>query len=95
MKNAPNPAGAAAFVKFFLSNAVQNNIMNQLGISIAVDNQVKVTNESLAEGLGGETPAEVLKTAYVPDWATLVKTNSAGQSPLSNLYSEIAAVAKK
>jgi ABC-type Fe3+ transport system substrate-binding protein len=95
MKNAPNPAGAAAFVKFFLSDAVQNNIMNELGISIAVDSQVKVTNKSLAAGLGGETPADVLKTAYVPDWASLVKTNSDGQSPLATLYSEIATVAKK
>ena len=95
MKNAPNPAGAAAFVKFYLSNAVQNNIMNQLGISIAVDSQVKVTNESLSEGLGGETPADVLKTAYVPDWSSLVKTGSDGQSQLATLYSEIAGVAKK
>jgi ABC-type Fe3+ transport system substrate-binding protein len=95
MKNAPNPAGAAAFVKFFLSNAVQNNIMNQLGISIAVDSQVKVANKSLALGLGGETPADVLKTAYVPDWSALVKTGSDGQSALSDLYTEIASVAKK
>jgi ABC-type Fe3+ transport system substrate-binding protein len=95
MKNAPNPAGAAAFVKFFLSDAVQNDIMNQLGISIAVDSQVKVSNESLSEGLGGETPADVLKTAYVPDWSSLVKTGSDGQSQLAELYTEIAGVAKK
>jgi len=95
MKNAPNKPGALAFMKFFLSNYMQNVIMNQLGISIAVDGNVKITNKSLAEGLGGKTPAQVLQTAYVPDWAALVKTNSAGQSPLVDLYNEVAKAAKK
>ena len=95
MKHAPNPAGALAFVKFFYSDYMQNIIMNQLGISIAVDSNVKVTSKTLSEGLGGKTPAEVLQTAYVPDWGALVKTNSSGQSPLADLYTEIAQVAKK
>ena len=95
MKHAPNPAGALAFVKFFYSDYMQNIIMNQLGISIAVDSNVKVTSKTLSEGLGGKTPAQVLQTAYVPDWAALVKTNSAGQSQLADLYTEIAQVAKK
>jgi ABC-type Fe3+ transport system substrate-binding protein len=95
MKHAPNPAGALAFVKFFYSDYMQNIIMNQLGISIAVDSHVKVTSKTLSEGLGGKTPAEVLQTAYVPDWGALVKTNSSGQSQLADLYSEIAQVAKK
>jgi hypothetical protein len=69
--------------------------MNQLGISIAVDSNVKVTSKTLSEGLGGKTPAQVLQTAYVPDWAALVKTNSSGQSQLADLYTEIAQVAKK
>jgi ABC-type Fe3+ transport system substrate-binding protein len=95
MKHAPNPAGALAFVKFFYSDYMQNIIMNQLGISIAVDSNVKVTSKTLSEGLGGKTPAQVLQTAYVPDWAALVKTNSSGQSQLADLYTEIAQVAKK
>jgi hypothetical protein len=37
----------------------------------------------------------VLKTAYAPDWASLVKTGSDGQSQLATLYTQIAAVAKK
>jgi len=95
MKNAPNKAGALAFVKFFFGDYMQNVIMNQLGISIAVDSNVKVASKSLAEGLGGKTPAEVLQNAYVPDWATLVKTDSSGQSPLAELYTDVAQAAKK
>jgi ABC-type Fe3+ transport system substrate-binding protein len=95
MKNAPNPAGALAFVKFYFSDYMQNVIMNQLGISIAVDSNVKVANKSLAEGLGGKTPAEVLQNAYVPDWAALVKPDSSGQSALTTLYADVAKAAKK
>jgi ABC-type Fe3+ transport system substrate-binding protein len=94
MKDAPNPAGALEFLKFFLSDDMQNVIMNQLGISIAVDSNVKVANKNLADGLGGQTPAQVLKNAYVPNWADLVKTDASGQSQLSSLYTEIAAAAK-
>jgi ABC-type Fe3+ transport system substrate-binding protein len=93
MKHAPNPTGALDFVKFFLSNYMQNIIQNQLGISIAVDSNVKLTNKSLDAALGGETPAEVLKTAYVPDWAALVKTDSSGQSQLADVYTEVAKAA--
>jgi ABC-type Fe3+ transport system substrate-binding protein len=93
MKHAPNPTGALDFVKFFLSNYMQNIIQNQLGISIAVDSNVKLTNKSLDAALGGETPAQVLKTAYVPDWAALVKTDSSGQSQLAGVYSEVAKAA--
>ena len=93
MKHAPNPTGALDFVKFFLSNYMQNIIQNQLGISIAVDSNVKLTNTSLDAALGGETPAQVLKTAYVPDWAALVKTGSDGQSQLADVYAEVAKAA--
>lgn len=95
MKNAPNPTGALDFIKFFYSNQMQNIIQNQLGISIAVDSNVKVTNKSLSGALGGEAPAQVLKTAYVPDWSTLIKQNSSGQSQLSTLYTDLDAAAKK
>jgi ABC-type Fe3+ transport system substrate-binding protein len=93
MKNAPNKAGALAFLKFFLGDSMQSTIMNDLGISIAVDSNVKLTNKDLGVGLGGETPAEVLKTAYVPDWRKLVAPDASGKSQLSTLYDEIATVA--
>lgn len=95
MKNAPNKAGALAFLKFFLGDSIQNTIMNKLGISIAVDSHVKMNNKDIAKGLGGETPAEVLKTAYVPDWAKLVAADTSGKSQLSVLYDDIAKAAKQ
>lgn len=94
MKNAPNKAGALEFLKFFLGDQMQNTIMNKLGISIAVNSNVKLTNKNLAKGLGGETPAEVLKTAYVPDWGKLVKPDASGKAQLTTLYDEIAAAAQ-
>jgi hypothetical protein len=35
----------------------------------------------------------VLKNAYVPDWAALVKTGSDGQSQLADVYAEVAKAA--
>lgn len=95
MKNAPNKAGALEFLKFFLGDSMQDTIMNNLGISVAVDSHVKLTNKDLAQGLGGETPDEVLKTAYVPDWSKLVAPDASGKSQLSTLYDEVAKAAKQ
>ena len=94
MKDAPNPAGALAFLKFFLSDDMQNIIMNQLGISVAVDSNVKVTNTTLADGLGGKTPAEVLQDRLRAGLGGPGQDGRLGPAPLSSLYSEIAEVAR-
>jgi ABC-type Fe3+ transport system substrate-binding protein len=69
MKNAPNKDNALKFVDFYFSPSVQNNIMNELGISIATNGTVELTNEDIAEtGLGGSSVEDVLETAFIPDW---------------------------
>jgi len=69
IKNCPHKDAAVKFVNWYLSEYAQNDIMNNLGISIAVNNNVKLTNESIKKiGLAGHTVDEVMAAAYVPDW---------------------------
>jgi len=70
IKNCPHKDAAVKFVNWYLSEYAQNYIMNNIGISIAVNNNVKLNNEAIKEiGLSGHSVDEIVKTAYVPDWA--------------------------
>jgi ABC-type Fe3+ transport system substrate-binding protein len=75
VKDSPHPDAALKFLEWYLSPWAQDDIMNNLGISIAVNGAVSLTNEKLATvGLGGTPVDDILKTAYVPDWAYWTET---------------------
>ena len=78
MKNAPHKDAAVKFIEFYLSAKRQNNIMNELGISVAVNSTVPVNSEVLSKSLGDLTFADIVANAYVPDWENLMKDNGAG-----------------
>lgn len=69
LKGAPHKEAAAKFVNFFLSTNVQNFIMNDKGVNLAVNSKVTLTNDKIQSvGLGGHSVDEVLKVAFIPDW---------------------------
>lgn len=68
MKNAPHHDAAVKFMEFYLSQKRQNNIMNELGISIAVNNTVEMDSQALSVPLEGLTTQDIIDNAIFPDW---------------------------
>lgn len=87
MKNAPNRENALAFIDFYLSPKRQNNIMNELGISVAVNSTVPVNNEELTSVMGG-VDLSTLKS-HVPDWPELCKKDAAGETNYRKLIKKL------
>nr|WP_106790310.1 extracellular solute-binding protein [Massilistercora timonensis] len=75
MKNAPHYDAAVKFMEFYLSPKRQNNIMNELGISIAVNNTVEMDSEALSVPLGDLTTQEIIDNAIFPDWEAWMVTD--------------------
>jgi ABC-type Fe3+ transport system substrate-binding protein len=95
MKHAPNLDGAFRFIDFYLSKQVQDNIMNTLGISIATNSTVPLTNAKLAKiGLGGHSVPSILKPAYVPDWGYWTQ-KSGSTTRIGLLQAQLAAKLKQ
>ncbi|HEY4226448.1 MAG TPA: extracellular solute-binding protein [Pseudolysinimonas sp.] len=92
MKNAPDGSAAKKFVAFFLDKWMQNQIMNKLGISVAVDKDVKLDNPALEKALG-QPVDKVLATAYFPDWKDWLKKDSSGKTKYDDLIAQITAAA--
>ncbi|MGI9863072.1 extracellular solute-binding protein [Moorella naiadis] len=95
MKNAPHKDAAVKFVNFYLDKYAQNDIMNNLGISIATNSTVELKNDKLKAALGDKTIDEVLEKAYVPDWAYWIGKDANGKTRLANLQTELEARIKK
>jgi len=90
LKNAPNKDAAVKFLNWFLSEYVQNDIMNNLGISIAVNSNVELTNEGLKEiGLAGHSVKEVMDTAFLPDWEYLTEKVEGDKTRLESFLDEL------
>ena len=90
MKNCTNKDAAVKFINWFLSEHAQNDIMNDLGISISINNNVKLTNEDVREiGLAGHSVDEILETAYVPDWGYWTEGVEGDKTKLELLIDEI------
>jgi len=90
MKNAPNYDAAVKFMEFYLSPERQNNIMNELGISIAVNNTVEMNSEALTAPLGDLTLDDIMSDALFPDWEGLMVMNEEGVTGYEELMNAMA-----
>jgi ABC-type Fe3+ transport system substrate-binding protein len=88
MKDAPHPEAAQKFVSFFLDSWIQDQIMNQLGISIAVNSDVELVNENIADILGGNVE-DVTANAYFPNWSEWLAEDESGQTKFAELMTKI------
>lgn len=90
IKNGPNKDAAVKFINWYLSEYAQDDIMNNLGISIAVNSNVKLTNEAIIEiGLAGHSVDEIMETAYVPDWEYWTEKVEGDKTRLELLIDEL------
>lgn len=89
IKNAPDKDNALQFINFMLGQYYQNEIMNVVGVSMAVNPNVQLTNTNLMSiGYGGKTADYILNQSFAVDWETWM-AQEGGATKLVNLITQI------